>query len=474
MKLFKLLKGIRCRVLGSTLIEIEGLYHKDKEVKNKGMYFCLTGSNFDGVNYVNSAIKSGATAIVSEREIQGVCGITQILVKDIRKAMSLISVNFYNNPAKKLKLIGVTGTNGKTTTTYMISGLLKNLGFSSAIIGTNGVIYNDKRIETGMTTPDPIELNRILRILADKSIEYVCMEVSAHSIFYKKIEGLRFEVMVFSNLTEDHLDFFGNMENYFNSKKLVFDKKHTKQSLINIDDKYGKILADCIITQKKTYAILNEADYLAGNLGIENGFQKFLFRGSVITAPFLGEFNILNLLSAIACIEMLNINIGNIQECVNRLKSVPGRFNTMVINKKLFIIDYAHTPDGLENVLKLCKNIAKNKKLICLFGCGGNRETQKRAKMGEISSKIADFTIITTDNPRYEDRLKIAEDIKLGLLNNNYKIILDRVEAINYANIISGDGDVVLIAGKGVEDYIEECGVKMKYSDYEQILKLRK
>ena len=474
MKLYKLLKNVKCRVLGSCLIEIETLCHNDKDVNVNSLFFCLSGTKDDGVNYVYSAVKNGAVAVVLEKEIKGLTKVTQILVKNARIVMSLISQNFYGNPAKNFKLIGVTGTNGKTTTTYMMSSLLNSLKYKTAIIGTNGVVFDGKIIETGMTTPDPIVLNRILKMLVDLGVLYVCMEVSAHSIYLRKLDGLVFDLIIFTNLTEDHLDFFKNMRCYFDAKKRIFQNKYARQALINVDDEFGLELFNCINMKKKAYSIYNKSDYKAKNLGIKNYFQNFMVDDNFVSSKFLGEFNIYNLLAAIAGVEMLNIKINNIQELVDMIECIPGRFNVLVIKQKLFIIDYAHTPDGLENVLKLCKSIVEDKKLICVFGCGGNRETQKRAKMGEISSKYADFTIITSDNPRFEKRENIAKDIENGVIGNQYKIILNRADAIKYADNIARNGDVVLIAGKGCENYIDELGVKTRYSDYEEVEKLRK
>ena len=474
VKLFNLLKGVKCRVLGSLLVDIGGLYHNDKDVKENGLFFCLNGLKNNGIKFVNSAINNGAVVIVSECELKGLLGVTQILVKNARKAMSLIAKNFYGNPSKELKLIGVTGTNGKTSTTHMIDDMLKQLGYTSAIIGTNGVIYNGKVLKTNMTTPDPIELQKIFRLLVNAGVKYVCMEVSAHSIYLDKIEGLKFELVIFSNLTEDHLDYFKTMDNYFDAKRKLFSKKYAKTALVNIDDEYGEKMVDCINMPVKTYSIYSESNYKASGLCFENFKQTFEFCGRRLESQFLGEFNVYNLLSAIACLDILNMGLMDIQKTILNIKMIPGRFNQIVINKKLFIIDYAHTPDGLLNVLMLSKKIAKSNKLICVFGCGGDRETQKRSKMGEISTKIADFTIITSDNPRFEDKLKIIKDVESGVVNSGYKVIVDRKDAIKYSDKISNVGDVVLIAGKGCEDYIDEMGVKIKYSDYEEVEKLRK
>lgn len=474
MKLFQLLKNIKCRVFGSMDIEISGLYHCDKDVKKDGLFFCLDGKETSGEKFAENAIRNGAVAIVAKRELKNTHGVTQILVSNVRKIMSLIASNFYDNPARKLKIIGVTGTNGKTTTTHMICDMINYLGKKCAVIGTNGVMFCGKKIDTGMTTPDPIELHKIFSKLVHENVEYVCMEASAHAIFLNKLDGFIFEIVIFTNLTEDHLDYFETMENYYNAKKKLFSLAHSKLALINIDDSYGDRLFKSINMPKFAYSINKQSDYHAQNLGIKNFMQVFSINGEKVKTNFLGQFNIYNLTSAFMCVEKLGLKVKDSQSIINSINQVAGRFNTFVINKKLFIVDFAHTPDGLENVLKLCKGIAKDGKVISLFGCGGNRETQKRSKMGEISSKYADFTIISSDNPRFENREKIAKDIECGMLNSNYIIILDRKEAIKYSDKISKQGDVILIAGKGAENYIDELGVKTEYSDFEEIKKLEK
>lgn len=474
MKLCSLLKNVKCRVYGSVLVEINGLSHYDKDVKSGDLFFCLSGEKYKGNQFAFNAASSGAVAIVSENEVPGLKNATQIIVKNARKAMSLIACNFYDNPAKKLKIIGVTGTNGKTTTTFMVAGLIESLSKSCAVIGTSGVHFLGKKIETGMTTPDPICLQKIFSELVKNKIEYVCMEVSAHAIYLDKLEGVVFENIIFTNLTEDHLDFFNTMEKYYDAKRKIFTKKYTKNALINIDDGYGERLKESINVPSFTYSINKDSDFKSKDCGLRDYKQIISFNNQKIISGFIGKFNIYNLTAALACLKILNFQIANLQNSVNSLKPVAGRFNQIVIKNKLFIIDYAHTPDGLENVLRLCRDLLNGKKLICVFGCGGNRETQKRSKMGEIASKYADLVIISSDNPRFESRSKIAEDIVSGIKSGNYKVILDRVEAIEYAFKIAGYGDVILIAGKGDENYIEENGVKMPYSDFDVIRGLGK
>ena len=328
MKLYSLLKNIKCRVYGSMLVDISGLYHNDKEVKNGGLFFCLSGEKFNGHDFVKNAVNNGAVAIVTEEEFFGLKNITQVIVNNVRKTMSLIACNFYNNPTKKLKIIGVTGTNGKTTTSFMLAGLIESVGKKCAVIGTNGVHYLGKVIDTGMTTPDPINLQKIFSILVKNKIEYVCMEVSAHAIYLKKLEGIIFESMIFTNLTEDHLDFFKTMENYFEAKRGIFKKQYIRNAIINIDDFYGLQLQKSINVSNFTYAIENDAMFKACNLGFAGNKQEFLFNNQKLQTNFIGKFNIYNLTAAIACLIILDLaqNI-NLQNSIDLLKPVAGRFN---------------------------------------------------------------------------------------------------------------------------------------------------
>ena len=475
MKLYSLLKNINCRVLGNTVVEIKGLYHKDTEVKENGLFFCVRGTRVDGNAFVLSAIKNGAVAIVTENEIPNLPKITQVVVKNAREAMSLIASKFFGNPSSKLKMIGVTGTNGKTTITHMISAVLEKAGKKTAIIGTNGVMFGGKKYDTGMTTPDPIELQKYLALMLKQKIEFVCMEVSAHAVHLNKIDGITFEQVVFTNLTQDHLDFFKTMENYFLSKAKLFTKKHTKQAVINIDDDYGKRLLSGINLNAKTYAIGNTADVFAIGLKSTSYGQSFVLNGQkTVELNMIGRFNVSNALASICVLKNFGISEEIIFDSLKNFEGVSGRFNAFLVKNKTVIIDYAHTPDGLSNVLLACREIAGQNKVVSVFGCGGNREVQKRKIMGEISSKLADFTVITSDNPRFEKREQIASDIECGTLNKNYLVELERSVAIKKAIELAGDGDVVLIAGKGAENYIDENGTKIPYSDFEEIEKIRR
>lgn len=472
MKLFYLIKGLKCRVVGNLNIDIKSLCHKDSDATKNSLFFCLSGKTHSGKTYVDSAIKNGAVAIVVEQELAGI-GVTQIIVKDSRIAMSLISANFYDCPAKKLKVVGVTGTNGKTTITYVLKQMFEYFGKNVAVVGTNGVVFNGKTYETGMTTPDPIELHKFFNEMVKKNIEYVFMEVSAHALDLKKVEGIVFDAMIFTNLTEDHLDYFKTMEKYFEAKKKAFLSNKAKLSIVNIDDEYGKVLVERIKTPLITYSIRSDADIKAKDISLCGARQYFSIDEINFDSALVGDFNVSNVIACVGLLKHFGFDLCKIAEAVKKLSVVDGRFNTVVVKDRLFVVDYAHTPDGLLNVLSLCKKMKQpDRKVICVFGCGGNRETQKRAIMGEISSKMADFSIITSDNPRFEDKFKIIKEIESGMKNNNYETIADRKEAIKRAYEISNEQDIILVAGKGAENYIDEKGIKVPYSDMGEIKKL--
>lgn len=473
MKLYFLLKNLNARVLGSTGLEICGLYHKDTEVKEGGLFFCLRGTRVDGRNYVLGAIKNGAVAIVTEQEIPNLPQITQIVVKNSREAMSLLACRFFGNPASKMKIVGVTGTNGKTTTTSMIASVLECASKKVALIGTNGVFIRGTRYCSGMTTPDPIELQQYFALMVKNKIEYVVMEVSAHASDLYKVEGFRFCAMVFTNLTEDHLDYFKSMERYFLAKAKLFSRKYSDFAIINADDSYCGRLLSGINLPYVTYSKSVKADFVASDIIFHGTWQEFTLNHKFnIKLNMAGEFNVSNALGAIAALEYLGIDDELIVKGLSEMRAVSGRFNTYNIFGSIVVIDYAHTPDGIKNVLEACRKMAGEHQLISVFGCGGNREVEKRRVMGEISDRLSDFTIVTSDNPRYEKKEDIARDIVCGIVGKNYAVELDRARAIRLALSMAKPKDVVLIAGKGAEDYIEENGVKIPYSDAEELDKI--
>lgn len=475
MKLFSLLKNLNYRVLGNLALDITGLYHKDTEVKDGGLFFCLKGTVVDGQAFVMGAIKNGAVAIVSEKEIHGIGGVTQIIVKNARETMSKVACRFYGCPANKLKIIGVTGTNGKTTTTHMLASVIENAGKKVAIVGTNGIIIKGQKIVTNMTTPDPIELQKYFALMLKHHIEYVCMEVSAHAAALSKVDGVRFEAMLFTNLTEDHLDFFKTMDNYFEAKLKLFSTKYTNLAILNKDDGYFEKIKSCINLPYFTYSKTSDADFVADIKKITSKGQEIIINSNLnISLPMLGSFNVSNALLSIAALSKLGFSNEDIKQGLENMKQVDGRFNSYDINGKTVIIDYAHTPDGLKNILVAARELAGNNKLFVVFGCGGNRDALKRPIMGKIASDLCDYVFISNDNPRFENPMSIAKDIAAGITKDNYEIELNRSNAINKAINMAKSDSVVVLAGKGAEDYIEENGVKIPYSDIREVEKFRR
>lgn len=480
MLLKDLLKNIDCDIYynGNENIDITGLTHESSKVKDKNIFICLRGVNFDGQNYVYDAISNGARVIASEKQLSLPDGVSNLVVKDTRKFMALLASNFYGNPSKYMKIVSVTGTNGKTTTTYMIESICKSAGFKTGIIGTNGVFVDGQKFETNMTTPDPIDLQNILHIMKNKGVEIVAMEMSAHALELQKNSGVMSDIAVFTNLTQDHLDYFKTMENYGKAKKKLFTEKASRFAVINVDDEFSDNLINDIKIPYVTTSINRECDFFANSIKNENNGQSYILshknEDTKININLDGRFNVQNSLGAIAVAKRLGITNDKICEGLKNLKAVPGRFNSFNIGGKKFIVDYAHTPDGLENILNATRQILNNDgKLISIFGCGGNRDALKRPIMGEISSRLADITIITSDNPRFEYPLDIIGQIEKGIdKGNEYYIEPDRRKAIKLGFNIAKTNDIIVVSGKGAEDYMDKCGKKTHFSDSEEIINL--
>lgn len=454
-------------------LEISTLTLSSSECEQGSMFFAIRGCAHDGSNYINDVEVKGAVAVVTEVPLK--TNLTQIVVSDVRATMALIASNFNYNAHKELKIIGITGTNGKTTVTKMLGDILRNSGKSVATIGTLGVFINGIKSHSTLTTPDPIELHRLFQIARLSGVEYVVMEVSAHALYYHKLCGVRFEVVAFTNFTQDHLDFFRSMGEYKNAKKLLFSKEFSSFQVINVDDSLGlEIIAETKVPFA-TYGLKNPSDVFAidyetscGTRAVINCFDDVF----ELYTPFSGDFNLYNTLTAITIARLLSVKADDVVKTFFRMEEVEGRFN-IIGNVKRVIIDFAHTPDGLKNLLESARKITKGR-LIVVFGCGGNRDATKRSIMGRIAGELADFTVITSDNPRFEDPLTIISQIEEGhkSVSHDYISIIDRAHAINYAVTTASIDDVVVIAGKGGENYIEERGVKRPYSDKEEVLEL--
>lgn len=474
MKLSKVLCDIDCKLNNFIDLEINHISMNTNDITKNTLFFCIKGQNQDSHDLAELAIQKGAIALVVERLLD--VPVPQIVVNNTREVVGKCAENFYHNPRKNFQLIGVTGTNGKTTTTYMIKNILEMAGYKVGVIGTIGVVIDQQKSPANLTTPDPIELHKIFYDMVQQEIDFVVMEVSAHSIDLQKISGLVFDVGILTNVTQDHLDYFGTFQNYLEVKKEFLTPKFCKVGVVNVDDVAGlSIVMNNPEIPLLTYGLKNPADCFATKINYTlNGTTYFLNiqdNLNAINTRLIGEFNVYNAMGAGVACTALGINQSAIKAGLSTCDFVEGRFNVvMLANGAYAVIDYAHTPDGIENILSSVRKVTKGK-IYSLFGCGGNRDTSKRSIMGKISAKLADFTIITSDNPRYEEPNEIIKDIEKGVksLTSNYICIENRKMAINYALRQLNKGDVVVVAGKGAENYLDIKGQKIPYSDTETI-----
>lgn len=458
MKLVDLLQGVNYELKnGSIDREINHIQYDSRKIKEGDIFVCLTGFEVDGHNYANSAIKNGAKVILCEKEITVEDkDVTVLLVKEGRKALATMSANYYDHPTKKLKLIGVTGTNGKTTTVYLLKSILEKEGKKVGLVGTIANYIGDKKIKSERTTPESLELQKLFKDMADEGCEYCVMEVSSHSLQLDRVYGCEFEVGIFTNLTRDHLDFHKSFENYYNAKFKLFER--SKASVINVDDDYGyRVLKDVEKLENKmvrTYSIREESDFKARNIALKEGDIHFDVNGESYNSVLPGEYNIYNALGVIAAVNILGISVNAVKKGLLDVV-VPGRCERVGYKYDInydIIIDFAHTPDGLKNILETLKGYTKNR-LIAVYGCGGDRDKVKRAELGRIGTEIADLAVITSDNPRDEDPMYIIKEIIAGITKSNYLAIENRTEAIRLALNMAEEGDVVVLAGKGHENY---------------------
>lgn len=471
MKLSRLIKNVDVvKTVGNLDVSIKDLTCDSKTVTKGSLFICINGKRVDGHKYIREAEIYGAEGVVTDREVH--TRLPQIIVKDTREAMSIISGNFYLNADKKMKIVGVTGTNGKTTTTNLIKTILDKSGVPCGVIGTLGTSYKDKFYEPTLTTPDPITLHKTLFDMYQAGVKVVVMEVSAHAIDLKKIHGMTFEVGVFTNLTQDHLDYFNDINTYKSAKLKFFDKR-CKYAVINIDDPVGiEITKNQIGTI--SYGLNNPSDVFAIDVDYSEDQTSFvlnLFDEIYdVKTKLLGEFNVYNVMAAATVCSLLGVPTDKTAKYLQGVSAISGRMEKISKGAFSVYVDYAHTPDGLNKSLTTLKSVCKGR-LICLFGCGGNRDKLKREIMGKISGEIADFTVITSDNPRFEEPMDIICEIEKGVLSvsKKYVIIQDRIEAIKYALSNLKENDVLLIAGKGAEKYQEILGIKHPYNDKDTV-----
>lgn len=465
-------------------VEISGISYNSKTTKKGDIFICLVGEHTDGHEYAQMAIENGAAALLAEHPVDGV-NVPQVIVDSTRHKIADIADRFYSSPSKGLNLIGITGTNGKTTVTHLIQKIFEENSEKCALIGTLGykLSSNGEYRDAKHTTPQAPELQATLRMIKDvEKIDNVVMEVSSHALEQNRVGGCRFNGAVLTNLTQDHLDYHITMENYFKAKAILFERLTEGDfAVINTDDEYSEKFLGVVPegVRKYTYGVKNNADVMAKDIHFSlNGAEFKLVTGGAeygVNLHMNGMFSVYNVLAALTAALAMDIDIKVALKALQNVHGVAGRFE--VVNKKpLVIVDYAHTPDGLENVLKSAREITPSDgKLICLFGCGGDRDATKRPKMGAIAQKLSDKIVITSDNPRSEDPQQIITDIIAGLQSvdpDKVTVEPDRGEAISLLKTIAENNDVVVIAGKGHEDYQILKDKTIHFDDREQARKV--
>lgn len=454
MRLSEIMKGITVTKQYSDA-EVLDVTQDSRLVKEGSLFVCVKGNSFDGHSVAQEMIDKGAVAVVTERDL----GMdTQVVVHDTRSVFSTICANFFGNPAEKLKLIGLTGTNGKTTTTFLIKQILENVGKKVGLIGTVQNMIGDEVYPAKYTTPDPYELQKLFAMMVEAECEYCVMEVSSQALAQGRVNGLRFAVGAFTNFTQDHLDYHKTWENYFNSKRILFENSDI--AVTNADDENGlKIVEGLDIDKLITYAVnTNNASYIAKNVSFKSSGVEYELVGDTIGrcyCPIPGRFSVYNSLCAAAIALALGVEFEQVLLAIRKSNGVKGRIEVVPCDRDFtIIIDYAHSPDGLENIITSLKEIAKGR-VVTVFGCGGDRDKTKRPKMGKIAAELSDFCVVTSDNPRSENPGEIIKDILEGMvgIDTPYEVVEQRRDAIAYAIANAQKDDIILLAGKGHETY---------------------
>ena len=451
--------------------EISYITHDSRKVKEGTLFIALKGIQSDGHDFIFDAIDKGAIAIIANGRAPVTNKVPILQVSNPRKVMSQIASNFFNTQNNSLKIIGITGTNGKTTTTQITNHILNYNNFRSGSLGTLGFDTPTGIKSTNFTTPESIDLHHILKIMKDGGIQFVPMEVSSHAIDMNRVDNVKFDIAIYTNLGFDHLDFHGNRENYFKTKLKLFQNLNNEaKAIINIDDEYANRIIENLNCKYFTYGINEKADMYIKKytLGINESKAIVVYKKKEYTlnTSLVGKFNLYNILASILCNVCIGIDVKSAINSINTFKNVPGRFEKIKLPKKkgVAIIDYAHSPDAFENIYKNIKIINEKKKIISVFGCGGERDSHKRPKMAAIAESFSDWVIITNDNPRNENEDEIIKDIKKGFILNKNEVIKNRKEAIIKALRMSKN-NIVVILGKGIEEYQVIKNKKIPHSD---------
>lgn len=464
------------RVIGTLDREVESIAYDSRRVQSNTLFVAIRGEKSDGHQFVDEAIEQGASVIVAEKEILSPRA-TCLVVDDSRGALADLAAAFYGTPARKLKMAAVTGTNGKTTTTFLIKHICENAGLRCGLLGTVQYEIGDRILPAIRTTPEALDIQELLAQIVNAGGRAAAMEVSSHALAQERTRGIEWDVAVFTNLTQDHLDFHGTMENYFEAKAKLFlqlppqPKKKRATAVINIDDRYGEKLLDRIGGKSPviTCGLGLHADFRASNYRTEFAGTSYQLdargRSYLVRVPLIGRFNVANSMAALAAATTLGVNLRDGILSLARAPQVPGRLELVPAKRQFQIfVDYAHTDDALRNVLKTLREL-KPRKLIVVFGCGGDRDRKKRPLMGRVADELADHAIITSDNPRKENPDAIINEIEKGFRSNHYEKIVDRTEAIQHAVAMAQPRDLVLIAGKGHEKYQEFADHTIPFDD---------
>lgn len=469
MKLRELICDVNCKILGSDDIEIADLAYDSRMVKKGDLFFCISGFKTDGHDYIEKAVKQGAVAVVVTEEQKNL-SIPQVVVKDGREAMALCACTFFGYPARQIKTVGITGTNGKTTTTYMIKAIAERAGMKVGLIGTIVNMIGKKTLHAERTTPESIDLQRLLRQMVEEGCNLLVMEVSSHSLQLKRVFGIEFDVGIFTNLTQDHLDFHDTWDNYVHAKSLLFE--HSKSSIINIDDDSAANMIAAAKSEVVKYSAVHPEQFYAKNIRITDKSTCYTAvheeKTVDVCVAIPGMFTVYNSLAAAVTASVLGIDSYYIELGLKEMPPVAGRFEVLDTRGQDYtvILDYAHTPDGMKSTLATIREFATGR-VVTVFGCGGNRDASKRPIMGHIAGEYSDYVILTSDNPRYEEPMDIIVQAEAGVkgMGTEYTCIENRREAMKYALENAQAGDVILLAGKGHETYQE---IKGKKTDFDE------
>lgn len=474
MQFNELLAGLQVETgEGDRTVPVNGIAYDSRQVEPGFVFVAIEGFKTDGHRFIEDAVSRGAAAVVVEKQVTVPQGVSWARIPDTRRGLALMAARFYGFPCDKMKVIGVTGTNGKTTTTHLVKAVYEAAGKKTGLIGTINNMVGDRVLPVKHTTPESVDLQKLLAEMAEEQVEAAVMEVSSHALALHRVEGCRFDLAVFTNITQDHLDFHRDMDDYLAAKMKLFAGAGV--SVINADDPHARQVIEAGAGKVITYGVEQNADIMARDINVTPGGVSFMVIGAMgairVDLQLTGLFNMYNALAAFAVGTEEGFPPGDIKMALEKVEGVPGRFE--LVNKGqqfAVIVDYAHTPDGLKNILSTAREFTRGR-LITVFGCGGDRDRTKRPLMGEIGTSMSDLAVITSDNPRTEDPEKIIEDILEGVTgvgNADYTVIQDRRSAIAHAIKSARPGDVVVIAGKGHETYQEINGQRFHFDDREE------